>query len=226
MSRKRALIFSLGRAFDRSRLPALCGRAFTALYTLYKAKDLGSFGRGSSIQPFCAIEGPENIHLGSGTHVRAGCHLQAAATYDAAPATTAPENARRPVLRIGDGTLVGRYCHITAKGRLEIGKRVLMGDGILIADHDHGFDDPEVAPRDQPLSAPRDVTIGDACWIGDGAAILAGATLGRHVVVGANAVVRGTVPDLSVVAGNPARLVRRYDADLRKWVGTEGSGNP
>jgi len=207
---------------DRSGLPAIGRRLFTILYTFYKAKDLGSFGKGSSIKPFCLIEGAANIHLGDGTHIRSGCLLQAAPDYEVAPRDDSPQSP--PLLRIGDGTRVGRYCHITAKDRVEIGRRVLMGERILIADHDHGFEDTSTAPRDQPVTAPRPVAIGDACWIGDGAAILDGSNLGRHAVVGANAVVRGEVPPFTVVAGNPARAVRRYDPDLGKWVAVEQVG--
>lgn len=221
MNSRRRLLFSLGKAIDRSGLPSLCHRVFTAAYTLYKAKDLGSFGAGSSIEPFCILQGPENIHFGTGTHLRAGCRVQATAVYEGAAGAPAAGSARTIVLRIGDGTLVGRYCHITAQDRIEIGARVLMGERILIADHDHGFADVSAAPRDQPLTTPRPVTIGDACWIGDGAAILAGARLGEHVVVGANAVVRGEVPPFTVVAGNPARPVRRYDPGAGRWVAPE-----
>jgi acetyltransferase-like isoleucine patch superfamily enzyme len=94
---------------------------------------------------------------------------------------------------------------------------VLFGERVLIADHDHGFENIEKPPRDQRLSSGREVVIGENCWIGDGAAILAGTVLGRHVVVGANAVVRGEVPDFTVVAGNPARVVSLYDAAASKW---------
>ena len=218
MSTTRNLAYALGRVVDRSGILALCQRIFTGIYTLYKAKDLGSFGRGSSIQPFSIFQGQANIHVGSGTHIWAGCLIQAERSYHWAKTTPAQTDSGDPLLRIGDGTLVGRFCHITARERIEIGERVLMGERILIADHDHGFKDTSRAPRDQPLAAARPVTIGDACWIGDGAAILAGASLGTHVVVGANAVVRGEVPPFTVVAGNPARPVRRYDADLEKWL--------
>jgi hypothetical protein len=54
------------------------------------------------------------------------------------------------------------------------------------------------------------VEIGPGCWIGTGAVVLPGARIGRNVVVAAGAVVRGTVPDHAVVAGAPARVVRRW----------------
>lgn len=61
--------------------------------------------------------------------------------------------------------------------------------------------------------------IGTGSWIGHGAVILPGASLGDHVVVGAGSVVRGTVPDHCVVAGVPAQVVRRYEPGSG-WVST------
>ena len=218
MSAGRSILFTIGRAIDGLGLAPLGRKLGGALYTLYKAKDLGAFGRGSSIAPFCVFQGAQRIRLGAGTHLRAGCHLQAVDHYEGAGRKGEGATGAPPALIIGDGVLIGRYCHFTAVNRIEIGRNVLFGERIVVADHDHGFQDPDKPPRIQPLSAGSPVIIGDDCWIGDGAAILAGTTLGQHVVVGANAVVTGDVPDFTVVAGNPARAVSRYDAEARKWI--------
>ena len=164
MSVMRSLVFLAGRTLNRSRLPLLCGRMFTGLYTLYKAKDLASFGRGSSIQPFVILQGSDGIHMGSGTHLRAGCRVQTEPVYPASPGAPA----QKPILRIGDGTLVERFCHITAKERIEIGERVLMGEGILITDHDHGFEDTTEPPRDcrRPSRGPRASQLGACGTVG------------------------------------------------------------
>lgn len=63
------------------------------------------------------------------------------------------------------------------------------------------------------MAAQRPVEIGPGCWLGTGAVILPGARLGRNVVVAAGAVVRGEVPDHAVVAGAPARIVRRWQPE-------------
>jgi len=55
----------------------------------------------------------------------------------------------------------------------------------------------------------RAVRIGDGSWIGHGAVILPGVTIGRHVVVGANSVVTSDIPDFSVAVGSPARVIRQ-----------------
>ena len=54
----------------------------------------------------------------------------------------------------------------------------------------------------------RPVRIGAGSWLGFGTVVLPGATIGRHVVIGANSVVRGDIPDYSIAAGNPARIIR------------------
>jgi len=61
------------------------------------------------------------------------------------------------------------------------------------------------------------VSIGDGSWLGHGVVVLPGARIGRHVVVGANSVVTGEIPDRSVAVGAPARVVRRHDP-ARGWV--------
>lgn len=216
MSLRRRLLFRLGRALDRSGIPAFANSVLGGLYTMYKAKDLGAFGKGSTIRPFCIFQGARHIRIGSSTHVRAGCHLQAVESYAGAPEGGAPRGT--PEILVGDRTLIGRFCHITAVRRIEIGQGVLFGEGVLIADHDHGFEDPVAAPRDQPLPPGRPIRIGDDCWLGDHAAILAGVTLGKHAIVGANATVTRDVPDYTVVAGNPARPVSRYDPARKTWV--------
>jgi acetyltransferase-like isoleucine patch superfamily enzyme len=80
---------------------------------------------------------------------------------------------------------------------------------VYISDANHGYVD-----RDEPVgrqfAAPRPVRVGSGSWLGHGALVLGGATIGDHVVVGAGAVVTGDLPDYSVAVGNPARVIRRY----------------
>lgn len=64
-------------------------------------------------------------------------------------------------------------------------------------------------PIGRQLMPERPVTIGDGSWLGHGTVVLPGASIGRHVVVGANSVVTGDLPDNCVAAGAPARVIRR-----------------
>ncbi|MGI5261791.1 acyltransferase [Streptomyces angustmyceticus] len=116
-----------------------------------------------------------------------------------------------PILTLGNGVVLGRGSHVIADVRLTIGDDCFFGPGVYVTTTNHSYDDPEVPVGKQwPRSAP--VAIGPGGWIGTGAVILPGARLGRNVVVAAGAVVRGEVPDHAVVAGAPARIVRRWDA--------------
>jgi serine acetyltransferase len=114
------------------------------------------------------------------------------------------------VLSLGDGVVLGRGSHVIADTRVSIGSDTYCGPYVYITSTNHSYDDPhEPVGKQWPRTDP--VEIGPGCWLGTGAVILPGARLGRNVVVAAGAVVRGEVPDHAVVAGAPARVVRRWD---------------
>lgn len=117
-----------------------------------------------------------------------------------------------PILTLGDGVVLGRGSHVVADTTVTIGSDTYCGPYVYITSTNHSYDDPhEPVGRQWPRMEP--VAIGPGCWIGTGAVILPGASLGRNVVVAAGAVVRGEVPDHAVVAGAPARVVRSWDAE-------------
>ncbi|WP_431784033.1 acyltransferase [Streptomyces chumphonensis] len=117
-----------------------------------------------------------------------------------------------PVLTLGDGVVLGRGSHVIAHSRVTIGDDVFFGPYCYVTSTNHSYDDPhEPVGKQWPRAAP--VEIGSGSWLGHGAVVLPGARLGRNVVVAAASVVRGDVPDHAVVAGAPARVVRRWDAD-------------
>jgi carbonic anhydrase/acetyltransferase-like protein (isoleucine patch superfamily) len=114
-----------------------------------------------------------------------------------------------PVLRIGDRCIIGRGSHVIAHQSIVIGPDVFTGPYVYITDQNHGYADPDT-PIGRQLPRNSAVSIGAGSWLGAGAIVLPGASIGRNVVVAAGAVVRGIVPDHCVVAGVPARVVRSY----------------
>lgn len=120
-------------------------------------------------------------------------------------------------LTLGDGVVLGRGSHVIAdvKGSVTFGDDVYCGPYVYVTSTNHSYDDPhEPVGKQWPRSAA--VEIGSGSWLGAGAVILPGARLGRNVVVAAGAVVRGEVPANAVVAGAPARIVRRWEGE-RGW---------
>lgn len=117
-----------------------------------------------------------------------------------------------PLLRLGNGVVLGRGSHVVADTAVSIGDNVYCGPYVYVTSSNHSYDDPrQPVGRQWPRTEP--VEIGPGSWLAAGAVVLPGARLGRNVVVAAGAVVRGEVPDHAVVAGVPAKVVRRWDPE-------------
>ena len=109
---------------------------------------------------------------------------------------------------IGDGTQIGRNVVISACKRITIGKNCLISYNVSLMDHDHNVLNPDIRPLEGGITEGKEIIIEDECFIGAHSFILKGARLGKHCVVGANSVVTKSFPAYSVIAGNPARLIR------------------
>jgi len=109
---------------------------------------------------------------------------------------------------IGDGTQIGRNVVISACKRITIGKNCLISYNVSLMDHDHNVLNPDIPPLEGGITEGKEIVIEDECFIGAHSFILKGVRLGKHCVVGANSVVTKSFPAYSVIAGNPARLIR------------------
>ena len=112
---------------------------------------------------------------------------------------------------IGDKTVMGQECTISAYQHVSIGEQCILADRVMLIDFDHNVAEVERPIRVQGIYK-RDVRVGNNVWIGHGAQILRGATVGDNAIVGANAVVTKDVPANAVVAGVPARIIRMREA--------------
>ena len=113
------------------------------------------------------------------------------------------------VVGIGDRCLIGKGSGIVGHLSIEIGNDVWTGHHVYITDQNHGYEDLAL-PISRQVMPERPVVVGDGSWLGYGTVVLPGAHIGRHVVVGANSVVVGDLPDHSVAVGAPARVIRRH----------------
>ncbi len=128
---------------------------------------------------------------------------------------------KNPVIVIEDGCKIGRRCVISAKNLIHLEKNVVFGPSVLLMDHNHAYDNINVAVVDQGITAGGEIRIGEGCWIGFGAAIICNQgdiVIGKNSVIGANAVVTKSVPPHSIVTGNPGRVVKQFDPTKGEWA--------
>jgi acetyltransferase-like isoleucine patch superfamily enzyme len=108
---------------------------------------------------------------------------------------------------IGAKTVIGQECTISAFQHVSIGRECIIADRVMLIDFDHG-----VIEVDRPIRLQgiykRDVRVGHNVWIGYGACILRGVTVGENSIIGTSAVVTREVPQNAVIAGSPARVIR------------------
>jgi acetyltransferase-like isoleucine patch superfamily enzyme len=114
-------------------------------------------------------------------------------------------------VEIGDKTVLGQECTISAYRHVRIGEQCVVADRAMFIDFDHGIVEVERPIRVQGIYM-RDVDVGSNCWIGYNACILRGVRVGDNSVIGANAVVTRDVPANAVVGGVPARVIRMREA--------------
>ena len=115
---------------------------------------------------------------------------------------------------LGENVLIGVGSKIT--GPVMFGNDILLAQNVLMSGLNHNYEDVTQPIVYQGISASA-ITVEDGVWIGAGAIITAGVNIGKNAVVGAGSVVTKDVPPYSVVVGNPARLVKQYDAYTKTW---------
>jgi acetyltransferase-like isoleucine patch superfamily enzyme len=148
-------------------------------------------GRGLElkIEPAGEIRFGRFVWIGDGTKIR--CHEGA--------------------VEIGAKTVMGQECTISAYQHVRIGEECVIADRAMFIDFDHGIVEVERPIRLQGIYK-RDVEVGNNVWIGYGACILRGVSVGDNSVIGTNSVVTKDVPANAVVGGIPARIIRMREA--------------
>lgn len=178
----------------------------------------GGFGKGVSVHYTCDLRrsAAHRMKIGDDVYFAPDTWLN---VPEGVPGTV-------PVIVVGNGCKIGRRCMFSARNLISVEEDVLFGPSVLITDHGHEFSDIEMPIYRQGLTAGGKVRIERNCWLSFGSAVICTSgelVLGRNSVVGANAVVTRSVPPYSVVVGNPARIIRRFDPETRKWVRVEGA---
>ena len=173
-------------------------------------------GKNISIAPGCDIRGIDRMQFGKGVVIQKDCWLNIAFQN--------PEVG--PMIVIGEGTNIGRRSTVSAANRIVIGRHVLIAPNVFITDTHHAYQKVGIPVMQQGITTHQDrVSIGDESWIGINSVVMGNVKVGRHCVIGANSVVNRDIPDYSVAAGNPARVVKTLDVRTGRWAETSNAGD-
>lgn len=121
-------------------------------------------------------------------------------------------------ITIGDHCFIGRRNFFNSGSLIEIGSYVMTGPDCHFLGANHSFHDPLQPYIKAEILEEKPMSVGVNCWLGAGAVVLRGVSIGHGSVVGAAAVVTRDVAPFSVVVGNPARTIRRFDFQTKSWV--------
>ncbi|MBN1253919.1 MAG: acyltransferase [Deltaproteobacteria bacterium] len=167
------------------------------------------YGKNVYIAPNVIIKRPQLVSIGN--HVT----VQRNASFYIHPSN---KNSTSCILRLGNYVHIGLNNVISAVNSIIIEDYVLIAPNVTIVDSSHKYEDIEIPIIFQAYTRGGTVHIERECWIGTNVIILPNVTIGRHSIIGANSVVKQSIPPFSIAAGAPARVIRKYDVDKKKWV--------
>lgn len=151
----------------------------------------GSFGKHSKIIKPLRIIGKKNIYVGDDVHILNGARMET-------------HNYPNGCIRIGNHTSIEQFCHIIASSELLIGEHCVISSCVFISDCNHNYDEYDML-HSRLIS--RKTSIGNHVFIGTGAKIMPGVTIGDYAIIGANSVVTKNVPSYEIWAGVPAKCI-------------------
>ena len=165
------------------------------------------------------IRRPVYIHGRSRIEGAVGLTTGYSCRFDLADAPGAPA----VTLTIGDDCEFGDNVHVVANESVTFGPRCLLASKIFISDTSHGSltgagqEGPDVPPAQRRL-VTLPVSIGSNVWIGENVCVMPGVSIGDGAIIGANAVVTTDIPAGHVAVGAPAKSIKRWDAQAKRWV--------
>lgn len=122
-------------------------------------------------------------------------------------------------IKLGNNIRVAHYFQINCAKYVEIKSNVNIAPYVFICDHNHKYEDVTRPIKGQGMDMKPDakIIIDEGTWLGTKVTIIGSVHVGKHCVIGANSVVTKDVPDYCVVAGIPARIIKRYNFSSQKW---------
>ena len=123
-----------------------------------------------------------------------------------------------PKITIGNRVTSTADLQIGAMSEVTIEDDVMFASNINITDGSHGYENANEPYKYQEIVKLAPVRIKRGCWIGQNVVILSGCTIGELSIIGANSVVAKSIPDRCIAVGTPAKVIKKWDESIQKWV--------
>lgn len=179
---------------------------------IFKIKTFFVFKNAKIIRFPIRIRGKKLITVGKGFVTGFNCRIDA---YT--------ESNKKFVINIGTNVQINDNVHIGAVESITIGDNVLIASKVFITDHNHGNysgdnqDSPNSIPQERPIYSNK-VVIEKNVWLGEFVSVLPGVTIGEGSIIGTMSVVNKNIPPFSIAVGSPAKVIKRYDHNQKKWL--------
>lgn len=182
----------------------ICRRVQNIIYSYLYVFGIKSVGKNFRIEYPARIYGGEFITIGKNFNSFGRLRLEAYKKHNG--------HIYKPTIIIGDNVSINFDCHIGCINQIVIGDNVLIASKVFITDHFHGNTSAEsllLPPSLRRVESKGPVIIEDNVWIGEGVAIMPNVVIGKNSIIGANAVVTKSFPENSIIAGNPAKQIKK-----------------
>lgn len=165
---------------------------------------------------------PELISIGDDVFLGHGTFLVAQTGYPAFASETAQiqqfPHSSKPKIIIGNRVTATASLQIAAMGEVTVEDDVMFASNINITDGLHGYENAHEPYKYQRMFRIAPIRIKRGCWIGQNVVILPGVTIGAMSIIGANSVVTRSIPDRCIAVGAPARVIKTWDDNSKRWI--------
>lgn len=153
------------------------------------------------------IRGKNNINFGYGFVSGFNCRIE---TYNAGK------------IIFGKHCQINDYVHIASNSSIIFGDNCLIASKVFISDLSHGFYNGNNQSKPEDICSKREldsnpIVIGSNVWIGESCSILPGVNIGKNVIIGANSVVTKSFQNNVIIAGNPAKIIKKWNEIKNEW---------
>lgn len=151
----------------------------------------------------------KHIEIGQNIKIKDGYRIECYAQFNT--------QKLNPNFRIGDGVIIGHRFTAFVADKINIEKDTIFAGNVTLITENHGVNPESDTPYHAQNLTTGPISIGRGCWLGQNVSILPNVQIGDKCVIATGAVVTSNIPDYSIAAGCPAKVIKRYNFQTHRW---------